>query len=324
MNIKGLALTLFNLSSCYCFALLGSQTHRFVGQFRYRLSSPSCTQTDNDTTSDDFAEEKAAFSERQALKLSLLLLGKDTRRGFVSNQVQRNEVSEIIAQLASLNPVDEPAASFYKDKSSVASDVSITGKWTLVYTDAPDIISLDVASSSFVGLPAPPAAAKLGRIGQECDAIQSTIANVIEWKAPDWVENLVSNSSLASPESSNEKVEDKQARVLQKVICEAMASPDKPSIVDLNLVGFELKGISAVENIANESVSGFLPKISSISSFLNDGPASFLSKNPLKLRGPLKAPFGKFEVMYLDEDLRIIKTGQGYYAVNMREGDPWF
>jgi hypothetical protein len=56
---------------------------------------------------------------------------------------------------------------------------------------------------------------------------------------------------------------------------------------------------------------------------LKDGPARLLKNNPVKLRGPLKAPFGKFEILYLDEDMRIIKTGQGYYAVNIR-GEVWF
>ncbi|OLP79064.1 COP9 signalosome complex subunit 8 [Symbiodinium microadriaticum] len=36
----------------------------------------------------------------------------------------------------------------------------------------------------------------------------------------------------------------------------------------------------------------------------------------VNLRGPLSAPFGKFEILYLDEEIRIIRTGQGWYSVN--------
>mmetsp|Transcript_15525 Transcript_15525/g.22135 ORF Transcript_15525/g.22135 Transcript_15525/m.22135 type:complete len:85 (+) Transcript_15525:98-352(+) len=50
----------------------------------------------------------------------------------------------------------------------------------------------------------------------------------------------------------------------------------------------------------------------------------YCQKNPLELRGPLKLPFGQFEILFLDRDMRIIKTGQGYLAVNIREEDDWF
>ncbi|CAE6940033.1 unnamed protein product [Symbiodinium natans] len=38
----------------------------------------------------------------------------------------------------------------------------------------------------------------------------------------------------------------------------------------------------------------------------------------VNLRGPLSLPFGKFEILYLDEEIRIIRTGQGWYSVNRR------
>eukprot|EP00439_Symbiodinium_sp_Y106_P023694 s5439_g2.t3 len=49
--------------------------------------------------------------------------------------------------------------------------ISLCGNWTLIYTDAPDII----------GIPTSPFST-LGRIGQEIDASSGTIANVIEYR----------------------------------------------------------------------------------------------------------------------------------------------
>lgn len=167
----------------------------------------------------------------------------------------------------------------------------------MIYTDAPDITSLDSGG--------PFATAKLGRIGQECNP--PSIKNVIEWLPPDWASSLPFISY------------DESSRVLQKVCCEGSATPQYPKVVNLKLVGLELLGEKGTEsgdgdegsrNIGFNSIFG--------------GPAALLETNPLKLRGPLAAPFGKFEILYLDDDMRITKTYQGYVAVNVREADPWF
>ena len=88
--------------------------------------------------------------------------------------------------------------------------------------------------------------------------------------------------------------------MLQKVVCEGSASTSDPSTVDLKILGLELEGEG------------------------DSGPASILGNNPVKLQGPLSAPFGKFDILYLDETMRITKTYQGYYAVNLRDDDEWF
>uniref|UniRef100_A0A7S3QJJ2 Plastid lipid-associated protein/fibrillin conserved domain-containing protein n=1 Tax=Chaetoceros debilis TaxID=122233 RepID=A0A7S3QJJ2_9STRA len=263
-------------------------------------------------------EDVATFGQRQGLKLSLLFKAQDLKRGFEASDSDRNEINDIISQLASLNPSKEPAASYYKD----TVDSTLQGKWTLAYTDAPDITSLDVSKSSPAGsiLPSLPPAAQLGRIGQECNLSESTITNVIEWKRPQWVGDVLSRSASFSGEN--------KGRVLQKVVCEAMAFPDGPSTVQLKLVGFELLGRTKDDgedkDETSKSANSIFPSIPDISSIINEGPAAILLRNPVKLRGPLQVPFGKFEILYLDEELRIIKTGQGYYAVNMRENNPWF
>lgn len=231
----------------------------------------------------------------------------------------RNQAKKTISELAKLNPSPEPAAAYYlpTSKSSGSSAKGLAGKWTLVYTgklvefefnfhfphpsnklpckDAPDITSLDATG--------PLSTAKLGRVGQQCDPPR--IANVIgefllrsnqfrhlhifcctEWTKPDWASDL--------PFSGSEN-----SRVLQKVVCEGSASPSNPSTVDLKILGLELEGEG------------------------DSGPASILGNNPVKLQGPLSAPFGKFDILYLDETMRITKTYQGFYAVNLRD-DEWF
>uniref|UniRef100_A0A7S1Z0U5 Plastid lipid-associated protein/fibrillin conserved domain-containing protein n=1 Tax=Ditylum brightwellii TaxID=49249 RepID=A0A7S1Z0U5_9STRA len=53
---------------------------------------------------------------------------------------------------------------------------------------------------------------------------------------------------------------------------------------------------------------------------------TLLKQNPIELRGVITLPFGTFEILYLDEELRIIKTGQNYLAVNVRQKgtEEWF
>ena len=134
--------------------------------------------------------------------------------------------------------------------------------------------------------------AKLGKIGQECSP--PYIKNVIEWNRPDWASSL--------PFSGNEG-----DRVLQKVCCTGTANKSKPTTVDLKLVGLELIGTNASDEIDNS----------------NGGPAAFFKNFPVELEGPLSLTFGKFEILYLDDEMRITRTYQGYTAINMRT-EEWF
>jgi hypothetical protein len=128
----------------------------------------------------------------------------------------------------------------------------------------------------------------LGRIGQECSP--PYIKNVIEWKRPDWASSL----PLSGSDSD---------RVLQKVCCKGSANKNKPSTVDLKLVGLEITG--------DENGNS------------NGGPAALFRNFPVELEGPLSLTFGKFDILYLDDDMRITRTYQGYTAINVR-GDEWF
>jgi len=264
-------------------------------------------------------EEAAKKLDILQVKQELLSLAKLTKRGFDATRSQRKFARDLIDTLAKYNPTEEPAAAYYTstekgDEEVVDVGPSLVGKWTLVYTDAPDITSLD-AERSF----GPFAASKLGRIGQECSP--PFIKNVIEWVPPEWAKNF----SFGKGDS----------RVLQKVCCEGIAKKEHPTIVDLQIVGLDLLGFSgakptteAAAPVEEDEGEGAATKKKdskeSVAKLVEGGPASFFEENPVELRGPLKAPFGRFEILYLDEELRVIRTNQGYVAVNKRERDAWF
>ena len=202
--------------------------------------------------------------------------------------------------LEKLNPTEEPARSYYEgnssDDSGGAGSADLSGKWTLVYTDARDITTLDSGG--------PFAPSKLGRIGQECSP--PVIKNVIEWKKPDW--------ATALPFSGGD-----DARVLQKVCCEGVAKREDPRTVDLKIVGLDIVGDQGETKQSSEIASDIVKRI-------QGGPAGLVGESPIEVRGFVKPPFGKFEILYLDEQMRIIQTYQGYLAVNVRQtpGEEWF
>ena len=237
------------------------------------------------------------------LKAELLTIAGKTNRGFRASRNEQSRIKEIIFQLRSLNPTVEPASSYYEGAaSSVASDNNtLAGKWTLLYTDAPDITSLDTSQLPF-------STAQLGRIGQECSP--PYIKNVIEWKRPDWARNLPFTGSDDSG-------------ILQKVVTSATASPDMPRIVNLKVAGLEfLSAGSSSSSSSTSSMGADLP-----SRIREDGIiGGLLGANPVELKGPWNPPFGQFEILYLDKEFRIIKTYQNYLAVNRRikPGEEWF
>jgi hypothetical protein len=239
-------------------------------------------------------------SEALSLKNELLELARRTDRGFQASTADKKRARELIFDLARFNPTPEPASPYYADKSrnEQTATSTLAGKWTLVFTDAPDITGLDTSRN-------PCSTAKLGKIGQECSP--PYIKNVIEWLRPDWASGL--------PLSGSD-----ESRVLQKVVTSASATPEKPLIVDLKVAGLELEAGSSDDGSSQDS--------SDIASRIQKQgiPVGLLSANPVDLKGPWNPPFGQFEILYLDADLRIIKTGQNFVAVNqrIRNGEEWF
>mmetsp|Transcript_8090 Transcript_8090/g.11758 ORF Transcript_8090/g.11758 Transcript_8090/m.11758 type:complete len:283 (+) Transcript_8090:28-876(+) len=232
----------------------------------------------------------APSSEAEQLKAELLQLGDSTERGFEASQEDRKRAKDIIDQLEKLNPTSEPASPYYSDFTYIPGS-NISGKWTLIYTDAPDITTLGKTTPG----------ALLGRIGQECNP--PYIKNVIEWKRPKWASAL--------PFSGSD-----ESRILQKVCTKGKASPDNPLQLELELAGLELVTAPEADSVTSKSL---------FDSITNQGlPVGLLQQNPVSLEGPLTAPFGKARILYLDEQLRILKTNQNFVAVNIRSDPEWF
>ena len=104
-------------------------------------------------------------------------------------------------------------------------------------------------------------------------------------------------------------------RILQKVITQALAEPDEPYKVNLLLKGLQVEWEMPEDENDNNDTEGLL------------SPSSWWPTSPLQLQGPLTAPFGSFQVLYLDDEIRVVQTNQGYYAINKRSNTAeteWF
>jgi len=123
--------------------------------------------------------------------------------------------------------------------------------------------------------------AKLSRIGQQIDAIGGTIDNVIEYVPATWVSSAFANAADVTAD-----------RLQQRVLLTYETDGTRCNI--------QIRGTS----LSAQQVLG----------------VSLASAPPLRLQGPLELPFGSFEVLYNDGDLRIVKTQQGYWGVNRRLG----
>mmetsp|Transcript_5753 Transcript_5753/g.6394 ORF Transcript_5753/g.6394 Transcript_5753/m.6394 type:complete len:315 (+) Transcript_5753:115-1059(+) len=255
-------------------------------------------------------------------KLDLVEIAERTSRGFNASSDDKNKVNEIIRSLQRLKPTRDAPARDYYEPSSISSVTSvsessnndnsnsnrISGKWELVYTDAPDITGLDSSRNPF-------STAKLGRIGQECSP--PYIKNIIEWKRPEWAVNLPFSGS-------------NESRILQKVVTSGVSTPNNPTFVDLKIVGLEVKAGNAIEkgktNDNNDPKSSMIAGVVEI--IQKEGiPVGIISQNPVDFYGPLQAPFGRFEIIYLDDEFRITRTNQNCITVNRRinkKEDEWF
>lgn len=303
--VEMIANTISHLS--VAFLLLAQPCFSFVPSIRRQKFHPHCATTANNNDVSADASTPVMSEEAMRLKDDLLALAESTNRGFEASREEKRKVKDIVEKLAKLNPTAEPAASYYDDgdKKSYdadgdnSSEPDLAGKWTLIYTDAPDITSLDTSNN-------PLATSKLGRIGQLC--APPYIKNVIEWKRPDIAKSLPFELPFSGSDDD---------RVLQKVVTEASAKPSDPLTVDLKIAGLELVGDRADED--DDDNSNFLSRIQA-------GPAGIIGPTPLELRGFLTAPFGRFKVKYLDEEFRIIETYQGFLACNVRQmpGEEWF
>jgi hypothetical protein len=250
------------------------------------------------------------------LKTKLLALATRTDRGFHASNTDRNTVKTIVDELARFNPSMSPARGYYgssaatneyHDGSDSNSRSVISGKWNLIYTDAPDITGLDTNRN-------PLATVKLGRIGQECQP--PYIKNVIEWLRPDWARNVPFSGTDLS-------------RVLQKVVTLASSSPSRPSLVNLKVAGLEVEAMDGGRTMSTESQSSNGLYIQDVVKRIQEQglPVGILSLQPVDWKFSWNPPLGQFEILYVDADLRVIRTGQNYLAANQRiltGEDEWF
>lgn len=284
---------------CFSLSLQRRRSHTLLAT----SSTSSNTASDHNSGGRDarcfeFSCESSEFQTTRRVKEEILDISRRTDRGFSSSSSDQKRARELIFELAKFNPTLEPASPFYPVASTGETNVALSeggptlaGKWTLAYTDAPDITSLGISQKQEGSLALPPAA-KLGRIGQSC--APPLIQNVIEWQQPDWASNLPFLSG--------------STRVLQKVLTEAVASPNKPKLVQLKVVGFDL----VIDGDTKANRTDFLGSISP------------LMAQPIQARFPFPLPFGEFEVLFLDNEMRAVRTGENFLAVNIRESAEWF
>lgn len=205
------------------------------------------------TPAQQFFIEEKRLAAKEALLSAISTLG----RGFLAREVDQQEVTSLLQALSKFSPVEEPTA-------------RLGGEWTLLYTDAPDIL----------GIPTGPLSS-LKRIGQEIDAVAGTITNVIEYEPSATAAQL---AGLIGGQVSEDMV-------VQRVI--TGYTPASATEVELKIRGlsFTPTKVFGVE----------IPEF-----------ARF------KAEGPLSLPFGFFEILYMDDDLRIVQTRQGWYSINER------
>ena len=164
----------------------------------------------------------------------------------------------------------------------------IDGDWELAYTDAPDILTLN-------GGPL----ATLSRIGQQIDEGEKTIANVLEYRPASWLASLASDITKDSLQQRILLTYEVDGSRCDRAHPAARPSRDLarplPPAARYNLkilgAGFNAQRLAGIDVSAAP---------------------------PLRLQGPLAAPFGQFELLYNDGTLRVIRTQQGYFSVNRR------
>ena len=209
-----------------------------------------------------------------------------------------------------------------RDAPGPSAERGLGGDWVLAYSDAPDILGLRGGplaklrrigqqvfflshpilpirhSPFFLSHPILPICHSPFflcitvvflfwlRIGQQIDADARTIDNVIEYVPADWLRGPFVFNGVAADDSL-------QQRVL-------LSYETKGSRVDIKIRGTSIKPATVLG-------------------------VNLLAAPPLTLEGALSLPFGSFELLYNDGDLRVVKTAQGYWGVNRRlpPGQGW-
>jgi hypothetical protein len=120
-------------------SILQSCTSFIIGP-SYSDVNPSLSSLSAEKEYIQTSSDRSAKVDR--LKDDLIALADKTRRGFSASRSEKNKMKEIVRELSLLSMTDEPAAAYYEEQNH-ESGSSLSGKWTLIYTDAPDITSLE-------------------------------------------------------------------------------------------------------------------------------------------------------------------------------------
>lgn len=223
-----------------------------------------------------------------APRAALLNMLPPLDRGFAASAEQRREVAAAIQVLASAT-----SQQYIPD---------LSGDWELLYTDAPDILGLDVQAGPL---------ATCTRIGQQISEADGTITNVIEYGPRQWVPSLVGSAA--------------GDLLQQRVITSFQRRTAEPTKVDLKIRG-----------------AAFVPKqilgvsLASVPPLKLQGPVEppFGSFEVLYCEGPEGPPTGDASALEpamqdaceLDglagfgncASIRVVRTLQGYYSINRR------
>jgi len=221
------------------------------------------------------ASDTASDTATAAARAALLDVIAPLKRGFRAKREQQKAVAARIDELAKLAP------------QKGIPDLS--GDWELIYTDAPDILALDIQAGPFL---------TCTRIGQQISEADGTIANVIEYGPRNWGSSLVAQI--------------KGDRLQQRVITSFTRDPYEPTTVDLKIRGaaFIAKqafGIS-LESLPPLTLQGVVePPFGSFEVLYCEGP-----------EGPPASVLDPYMEFDRRASIRIVRTQQGYYSINRR------
>lgn len=231
----------------------------------------------------------AAATPRAALLNAIAPL----ERGFKATTQQKKEVAEAIETLAR--------------STSQQYVPDISGDWELIYTDAPDILGLDMQAGPF---------STCKRIGQQISEADGTIANVIEYGPRPWA------ASLVSPLIQQVEAD----RLQQRVITSFERRSDEPTKVDLKIRGAafmpkQLLGVS-LDALPPLRLGGFVePPFGSFEVLYcegPEGPPTGIDAAALEPELEELCEIDGLAGLGVCASIRVIRTAQGYYSINRR------
>jgi len=236
----------------------------------------------------------AAMSSAATARAALLSAISPLERGFKADKQQRLVVESAIKALAA--------------STSLQALPDISGDWELIYTDAPDILGLDVQAGPL---------ATCTRIGQQISEADGTISNVIEYGPREWAANLIGQA--------------KGDLLQQRVVTSFERRADEPTKVDLKIKGAafmpkQLLGVS-LASVPALKLQGFVePPFGSFECLYCEGPEGPAASDPDLVALDPDAADEMEQTCEIDglagfgacSSIRVVRTKQGYYSINRR------